>query len=514
MGIPQCPLAVNKRQTMRAFLAFLALALCMVYCVSGEKLTVDGRWIKDSNGRTRIYHGFNSVRKGFPWYPDATGAQVDVTNNTVLDLLHEWGFNAIRLGTMWAGAEPVRGQYNDTYLDILGGMIKEMGARNISTLLDMHQDVISSVYHSYDGMPRWLIESMPPAKHPYPWPVKNIRYWAEGYITEAVATAFQNFYDNKADSHAAFLSFWKKIVKTFNSKDYDSILGYELINEPFAGNFYEDPSLLLPGVAGSKNLAPLYDKANDAIRAVDPEALVFYEPVTWSIMRNGKYIGTGFDKVPGGDEFRNRSVLSFHYYCWYVSYGMAPKNESAFFKFACDQALAPHVFKAMDQDVAQTGGSLFMTEFGNCKPDGNPASFCEIETKTAMDLADDHFVSWTYWVSGFFKSDGNIDWDVVEAFCRPYARAIAGLPKLMYFDTVSGTFTLQYVQDRNITAPTEVYIPLVHYPDGFKVQLTEHFLWRHDDKRHVIEIFPSKTVVNMTKDPLVKLMVIPDSEQK
>ena len=29
---------------------------------------------------------------------------------------------------------------------------------------------------------------------------------------------------------------------------------------------------------------------------------------------NGKYFGTGFTHVPGGDDYRDRSVLSYHYY--------------------------------------------------------------------------------------------------------------------------------------------------------------------------------------------------------
>ena len=59
---------------------------------------------------------------------------------------------------------------------------------------------------------------------------------------------------------------------------------YELINEPFAGNIYEDPALLLPGLAGSQNLAPLYEAVAAAIRAVDDSHLVFYEPVTWGMI--------------------------------------------------------------------------------------------------------------------------------------------------------------------------------------------------------------------------------------
>jgi endoglycosylceramidase len=56
---------------------------------------------------------------------------------------------------------------------------------------------------------------------------------------------------------------------------------YKFINEPWAGNYIADPFLLLPGVAGSKNLQPLYDKLSKIIRSVDNKTLIFYEPVTW-----------------------------------------------------------------------------------------------------------------------------------------------------------------------------------------------------------------------------------------
>ncbi|CAF4535159.1 unnamed protein product, partial [Rotaria magnacalcarata] len=56
---------------------------------------------------------------------------------------------------------------------------------------------------------------------------------------------------------------------------------YELINEPWAGNYIADPLLLLPGIAGATNLQPFYDKLAKAIRSVDEDTLIFYEPVTW-----------------------------------------------------------------------------------------------------------------------------------------------------------------------------------------------------------------------------------------
>jgi endoglycosylceramidase len=40
----------------------------------------------------------------------------------------------------------------------------------------------------------------------------------------------------------------------------------------------------LPGIAGAKNLQPLYEKIAKAIRSVDNNTLIFYEPVTWGGM--------------------------------------------------------------------------------------------------------------------------------------------------------------------------------------------------------------------------------------
>jgi endoglycosylceramidase len=89
--------------------------------------------------------------------------------------------------------------------------------------------------------------------------------------------------------------FWRLIALTY--KQYSNVLGsvdfvhylpsvfsrcrYEIINEPWAGNYLTDPTLLLPGVAGAINLQPFYDKMAKAIRSVDNETLIFYEPVTW-----------------------------------------------------------------------------------------------------------------------------------------------------------------------------------------------------------------------------------------
>ena len=52
-----------------------------------------------------------------------------------------------------------------------------------------------------------------------------------------------------------------------------------------------------------------------------------------------KVLGTGFDRVPGGEEEKSKSILAFHYYCWWYDY---PKLRKLV-KQTCDHAFAPQV---------------------------------------------------------------------------------------------------------------------------------------------------------------------------
>ena len=55
---------------------------------------------------------------------------------------------------------------------------------------------------------------------------------------------------------------------------------------------------------------PLYDQVAYAIRAVDPYRLIAFESVTWEVFGLGSEFG--FKHAPGGPQWANRSVLSYH----------------------------------------------------------------------------------------------------------------------------------------------------------------------------------------------------------
>jgi len=107
------------------------------------RLSVVDNWLVDQYGRVRIFHGINSVVKGCPYYDD------QILNVTRLKMYRQWGFNAVRLGAMWTGAQPVRQrQFNETYISVLENVVKQLAVYAIHVLLDMHQVtyLISFIY--------------------------------------------------------------------------------------------------------------------------------------------------------------------------------------------------------------------------------------------------------------------------------------------------------------------------------------------------------------------------------
>jgi len=52
------------------------------------------------------------------------------------------------------------------------------------------------------------------------------------YFTDSVGELFQNLYENKEHMQDHFIDYWKQVVTYF--KDEPNVLGYELLNEPFA----------------------------------------------------------------------------------------------------------------------------------------------------------------------------------------------------------------------------------------------------------------------------------------
>ena len=455
----------------------------VVHLESMDKIRVRGRWMVDSHGRIRIFHGWNSVQKGFPWYT------AEMLNETKLQFYKDCGFNVVRLGCMWSGFEPEEGRYNTTHIRMMRDIVTRLEKYGMYVILDMHQDLMSTMFGNYDGIPLWILKKFPRSPHPYPWPFHRGHFlmWTDGYISQAVGVAFQYLYDNYAGSMDSMAQFWAKVAGVF--KDSSNVLGYELINEPWAGDIYSIPPLLAPGNAGARNLAPAYKKINAAIREIDNKTLLFYEPVTWGVFLNGERAGTGFDEVPGGAAYKNVSVLAYHYYCWLMDFSQQHHPYSFLQRTICDKIAGPHVFPSVLHDIQRTGGSSFLTEFGACEPDGQANSSATVECDFVMKTADDNLASWTYWDDVFFDPQGHVNLNVTRPFARVYARAISGTPLVMNFNLTNFKFYFKYELDTNIKQPTEIVVPKLHYPNGFVVTMTTGLAWTFDERQRILKVF-------------------------
>ena len=96
---------------------FKSILLSLTTCHGSrlQRIHVDpsnGEFV-DEWGRIRLFHGINSVIKGFPWFDEK------ILDPKRQQEIADLGINVIRLGAMWTGVEPEEGKTNKTYLDIL-----------------------------------------------------------------------------------------------------------------------------------------------------------------------------------------------------------------------------------------------------------------------------------------------------------------------------------------------------------------------------------------------------------
>jgi hypothetical protein len=87
----------------------------------------------------------------------------------------------------------------------------------------------------------------------------------------------------------------------------------------------------------------------------------------------------------------------------------------------------------------------------------------------------------------------------LPAVVRPYARKIAGEPLHMSFNFEKGTFEFEFRHDPAIKAPTEIYLPSLHYSDGLRVDLSDGSYEHHPDDQSLIYHHTSDIAVHFIR---------------
>ncbi len=419
-----------------------------------------GRWLVDEHGRVVIVHGFNLVWKLDPYVPPDTAEGFTEAD---AEWLARHGFNGVRLGTLWAGLTPdAPGVGDPAYRAGWQRVMDLLSERDIWMQLDMHQDQWHETYGG-EGVPDWalhrpfLLNLLPPVNLPFP-----IGYW-----TPENSLVFDQFWANRHRGIDHWAAAWQVAARWW--KDQPHLMGYDLINEPWMG--LEWLTCFTTGCQASytTELQPAYEKVTRAIRQVDPDNVVWWEPQQ---LAAGRQVPTYLEPMAGEDQLG----YSWHNYCQDVfleSQGLPlgdVENCWAFSQERTDTALA---------QAERMRAAPMMSEWGATD------NLRAIEIDAAV--ADRNLMGWSHWAykqwqdpttaddaQGMFHDDTDFDSvkeEKLRLLVRTYAQATAGTPLEMSFDAQSGDFAYRY-RSRASSAPTEIFVSPLHYPDGYRVEVT------------------------------------------
>jgi len=401
-------------------------------------LHTDGPWILDGQNRVVILRGPQIIQSSPPYISWHTAADYD--------RLIEWGFNSIRLGTVWAAIEPEPGQFDDEYLAQLDERIGWARERGIYVILDMHQDLYGEKFNG-DGAPAWACLDNGFAYEPW-------EPWFLNYLQPAVMASFNNLWRNTDGVQDAFVNMWKHIAARY--ADEPAVAGYDLFNEPFYGSNLPWP----PELSFDRRfLQPFYENLIGSMQEADANHLYFFEPT-----------GAAGAGVPCYMEEMNLDNIVYapHYYS-------ALANVFNF--YYGNTWILDLMLNLVEQDARGMNVPYWVGEWALFN--GQTINHEQYMEDMCRAL-DDHLAGWCYWIYnkddnvGLLDPEGNERAWVLDNVSRTYPQRIHGYPLSFSFDAATDRFEMTWQENRNASGPTVIYVPQPrHYPNGFTVSCSD-----------------------------------------
>lgn len=439
-------------------LASLLFVIVMVGCkkdsAESDNEPLD-QVIEDQYGRQLILHGLNtssSAKYGnyLPWIEEA-----DVEREA-----KEYGFNYVRLLTSWVAIEPQQGVYDENYINELAKRVEWYTSRGMYVMIDMHQDVYGACVGG-NGHPDWscIKEGAQPIDLTgLPWWLKN--------IDPTVIASWKNFWEYKdykfLQDH--YVNAWLKLVERF--KDNPCVIGYDLMNEPWPGDLVK---AFVTGEFERNELPALYNRLIPAIRKLDPNKYIFFEPLPAPVTFGAP---TNLPKMVD-DIADPKLVMAPHMYPYSLHEG-GPYT-------AKDEKNLKDWERERKKDVRFQGNiPLVCGEFGV-----SPSSegFDRFLTE-ALGMLDRNQWHWTYWSNdkgGWSPTNGDgTETPICNHLVRAFPKATAGRIKSFSYEPVSKVFEMTYVNNPSITQPTEIFIPERHYPNGYNLEILSKNEYTHE----------------------------------
>ena len=465
---------MNSPVSTRCIFLFLIPILLLTGCWQKPAST---KYITDNQGRALILHGTNSSGNAkhsaghIPWIQEK-----DVEQEVV-----EWGFNFVRFLIFWDGVEPERGVFDEAYLDMVEERVNWYTSRGAYVMLDMHQDVYGYGVGG-NGAPEWATELSLMDDFALEFPGGS-PWWLE-YLDPRVIAAFLNFWGYNTHQYLQdhYILSWQKVAERF--KDNPGVIGYDLMNEPYPGDLVSAVALTFE----KTRLKDFYDRLIPAIRDVDDDKWIFFEPQSFMINFG---VASTLPALTDPRSGEKRLAYAPHAYPLTLHEGI-PYNLTD--KFNMREWNRNRVKELNRHQVP-----LIVGEFGGS--DDVPGFGEYLDDSLAMyDLMG---AGWTYWDNhpggwGPLDSDLN-ETPKVNHLVRPYPRAIAGQPIEFSFDVETKVFTLAFAEKQGVTGPTEIHLPDRHYPNGWSIQSTDaegRWSYEWDSHRQILSLTADASVAS------------------
>lgn len=287
-----------------------------------KKITTKDNYFITNEGTPFLAKGINMTCK------DKSRGYIGDYTEKDFKWLAEKGFNLIRLGIFWDGAEPIPGEYNEKYFSKIDKIIDMAANEGICVFLDMHQDLYSSLFE--DGAPSWATIT-DGAEY------EKTELWSDAYlVNEAVQRAFDNFWLNRPASDGVgiktrYINLWKYISKRYSKDPY--VIGYDVMNEPFPGSEGGKVAMILAecmqeedltsiseekifsiiekiapvtGKFDKEVLQPFYNEIAEEIRSEDSETIIMFE--------HGYFSNAGIPSALESLKTKDGKVISYQAY--------------------------------------------------------------------------------------------------------------------------------------------------------------------------------------------------------
>jgi len=259
----------------------------------------------------------------------------------------------------------------------------------------------------------------------------------------------------------------------------------------------------------AKFLQPFYERAGRAIQELDPDAIIWFEPSLNASLVLGNLLQGTMEINMTKPRGINQVVYAPHWYADiypFIGFNMPPRN------FTVSEVrfrdYTQNIKSVFDKSAYSLGNiPVVFGEFGTYFNFGGIEKSMEEDYEVSATILDNYYetfesmgISSILWCFSpendprFGDQWNKEDFSILgpdrlprgeEAYSRPYPKFLSGklirmhfYSKYHYFDPHKGIpnpekeFYLEF-ESKETSAPTEIFVPRIQYPDGFFVWLSD-----------------------------------------